>query len=241
MELAPLFSQCLSIPYRRVGVAADYALQKDRGTLFLFFQASNGAEDWKSNLDFPAKPYRRMGVTTWFAHRGFLRVWRELEPELSGAVSDRNVQRVVIVGYSHGGALALLCHEYVWYHRPDLRDRLEGYGFGCPRVFWGLRRKSLRRRWERFFVIRNGNDLVTHLPPLLFGYRHVGTLLRMGVPTDPALIGAHYPQRILLALEEYDTRLPAPSPAPRTYRPRRRLASKKGTSPVTAGDPFWIG
>ena len=91
--------------------------------------------------------------------------------------------RIVVVGYSHGGALAALCHECVWYNREDLRegDALLGFGFEAPRIYAGWRMpKALKERWKNFTVYRNKNDIVTHLPPVLFGFRHVGKMKKIG-------------------------------------------------------------
>lgn len=201
MKLYELFSQCLKVPYLQTGVSANYAIKREGKTLYIFFEDSDGRNDWRNNLDFPAKAYKRMGKTVWFAHRGFLKVWKELEPTLAAEIADGNVGKLVIVGYSHGAAIAALCHEYAWYHRPDLRERMEGYGFGCPRVFWGIRNNALKTRWKKFVVIRNGNDLVTHLPPSFMGYSHVGKLLKMGKGGKYSPIKAHYAESILKELK----------------------------------------
>ena len=206
MELYRLFLQCLNVCYSKVGRSADYATQREDDTLRIFFEASNGANDWKSNLDFPAKAYKRMDKTVWFSHRGFLKVWKEIEPSLAEMIADKSVKNVVIVGYSHGAAIAVLCHEYVWFHRPDLRTTLKGYGFGCPRVFWGIKTPGLKRRWENFFVVRNVNDLVTHLPPAIFGYSHVGKMCKIGKRGNYSPVQAHYPENILQELEIYEKR-----------------------------------
>ena len=144
-----------------------------------------------------------MGRTIWFAHRGFLDTWKEIEPVLADKIADRTVKRLAITGYSHGAALAMLCHEYVWYNRPDLREMLDGYGFGSPRVFWGIKNAELSRRWERFHVIRNIDDIVTHLPPAALGYRHVGTMLKLGSRGKYSPIDAHRPENILRELRLY--------------------------------------
>lgn len=200
-DLSQLFTACLQIPYRRVGVSANYAFRREGDTLYLFFEGSDGKIDWLNNLDFPAKAYKRMGRTAWFAHRGFLKVWREIEPFIAKEIADASIQAIVIAGYSHGGALAMLCHEYVWYHRPDLRNRLDGYGFGAPRVFWGMCLPCLKQRWERFTVVRNLDDLVTHLPPWVFGYSHVGTTLKIGKRGAYTPIEAHFAENIVKELE----------------------------------------
>ncbi len=203
MTLYQLFTLCISLPYLQTGVSANYAVKRLGDTLYLFFQASDGKNDWKQNLDFPAKPYKRMGKTVWFAHRGFLRVWKEIEPKLVEDIADKRFRKIVISGYSHGAAIAVLCHEYAWYHRPDIRHTLEGYGFGCPRVLWGIKAPAVKRRWERFTVVRNIDDLVTHLPPALLGYSHVGKMLEIGKKGKYTRIQAHYPENIQTELAVY--------------------------------------
>ena len=61
MTLYTLFSLCLNISYTQVGRSANYAVLRESNTLYIFFQGSDGKNDWKNNLDFPAKPYKRMG------------------------------------------------------------------------------------------------------------------------------------------------------------------------------------
>ncbi|MBQ3019740.1 MAG: lipase family protein [Clostridia bacterium] len=204
MELYQLFSTCLKIPYAQVGISTNYALKREKDVLYIFFQGSKGKTDWKNNLSFPAKPYKRMGKTIWFAHRGFLRVWKEIEPFLADDISDKAFRKIVIVGYSHGGALAMLCQEYVWYHRPDLRGFIEGYAFGSPRVFWGIKTYNLKKRWQGFTVIRNLDDAVTHLPPVFLGYSHVGVMLKIGKKGSYTPIEAHESKNILKELFIYE-------------------------------------
>lgn len=180
--------------------AASYRAERRGKTLFLFFEKSNGAMDWRNNLDFPAAPYRDM-EERWFVHRGFLRVFKALEPQIAPMVADRSVEKIVISGYSHGAALALLTHEYCMFHRPDLAEKIFGYGFGCPRVVWGVCGKKIKARFDCFTVVKCGRDLVTHLPPALFGYRRVGKLIEVGEKYSMGMIGAHRPESYLFALK----------------------------------------
>ncbi len=206
MELTNLFTRCISVPYMRTGVSADYAVQRRGEVLNIFFQDSQDAEDWKSNLNFPAKPYKRMGKTVWFSHRGFLAVWKEIEPVVSEYILDKSVKNIISVGYSHGAAIALLCHEYAWYNRPDLRNKIEGYGFGCPRVLWGVVTPNIEMRWERFTVVRNIDDIVTHLPPAVFGYRHVGEIIEIGEKGKYTRTQAHLKENMLKELSIYENK-----------------------------------
>ena len=200
-ELFQLFARTLEGPYIQLEEnAASYRTEQRGSTLFLFFEKSNGAVDWKNNFDFPAKPYREM-KDLWFVHRGFLRVFKSIEPHVAPLIADPNIQEIIISGYSHGAAIALLCHEYCVYNRPDLKDHIHGYGFGCPRVVWGP--CGAKSRFENFRVIRNGSDLVTHLPPVIFGFRHVGTKIKIGKGQGYCPIDAHRQGSYLYELKRY--------------------------------------
>jgi hypothetical protein len=169
--------------------------------LNIYFEWSNGATDWKNNFDFPAKPYRDM-EDKWYAHRGFLRVWKAIEPHLKEAIMNPDIRYIHIYGYSHGAAIALLCHEYCKYHRPDIN--VYGYGFGAPRVIWGFPNKRVKKRFEGFLVIRNKRDIVTHLPPAIFGFRHY-RVKTIGDGHYNSII-AHHPEAYLAELEKEDMR-----------------------------------
>ena len=207
MNLSTLFKRCLEIPYTHIENSADYALERRGDTLYIYLECSNGEIDWLNNLDFPAKAYSHPDGDGWMCHRGFMRVFKSLETHIADSVRDKSIKGVVTVGYSHGAALATLCHEYVWYNRPDLRDKIEGYGFGAPRVLWGYLSHSLARRWERFLTIRNIDDIVTHLPPKILGYTHIGTMLEIGKKGKYSQIDAHRPENMMQELLEYEKNL----------------------------------
>lgn len=204
MNLARLFSLTLRAPYTEVENDASFAAIGMGSTLCLLFQWSCGAVDWKNNLDFPALPYRDM-PHRFLCHRGFLRVWKSAEPYIDEILRGSDARKITVAGYSHGGALAMLCHEYVWFTRPHLREGLTGVGFGAPRVLWRLPGTLWpKERWERFTVVRNADDIVTHLPPALLGYRHTGNLLTVGKPGRYSGADAHRPEAYERSLREYE-------------------------------------
>lgn len=200
MKLKELFANILTVKYKHTfKEKASFSYERDGDTLYIYFEKSNGATDWKNNFCFPAKPYRRM-KNKWYAHRGFLKVWKEIEPHLQRVIFDFSVNRIVIGGYSHGAAVALLCHEYCKYNRPDISENIEGWGFGAPRVVWGFMRKAVKKRFEGFTVVRNGKDIVTHMPPAILGYRHAGAILEIGRNKGYTPIESHFPSRYLKEL-----------------------------------------
>lgn len=194
--------RCLELEgkYTHVDNDASYYIERhpdcDR-ILNIFFEWSNGKTDWKHNFDFPAKPYRDM-KDTWFCHRGFLKVWKSIEPHIADAIMDPKTTMIYIVGYSHGGAIAQLCHEYVCFHRPDIY--VLSVAIGSPRVYWGPIRKNVSERFDGCYVIRNGRDLVTKLPPALFGFRDICDVVHVG-GKGVGPIKDHFPERYLEILD----------------------------------------
>lgn len=202
-----IFRALLNAKYVHTENDGDFAIERKGKNIWFFFQWSNSKIDWKNNFDFPVKPYKDMGVK-WYCHRGFLKVWKSIEPYIEEALQDQSIERVIVAGYSHGGAIATLCHEYVWFNRPDLRDRLTGYVFGSPRVYWGFKIKTvLKERWKNLHIIRNGTDLITHLPPAIFGFKHVNevTTLEPNSQTEHTKIKSinyHYPDNYYSSLTQ---------------------------------------
>lgn len=202
MFITKLYEKTLRATYTHLEEqTASYCTEREGETLYIFFEWSNGKTDWLNNFDFPAKPYRDM-QNKWFAHRGFLRVWKVIEPHLQAEICDLSVNRIVISGYSHGAAIAALCHEYCKFNRPDAN--ITGYGFGAPRVVWGFLRKAVKKRFEGFTVIRNAGDIVTKVPPCIFGFRHIGNMLQIGRDKGYNPVEAHYPSAYRTELKELE-------------------------------------
>ena len=199
MNLLKSFMNCLEIEdcYIHVENGGDFFLRRECDTLKIFFEWSDGAEDWLNNFRFlaiPRKPYKHMR-SVWFCHRGFFKVWKSIKPYICKDILDPDIHKIEIVGYSHGAAIALLCYEYCKYHRPDIE--VSGVGFGAPRVFWGYVPKEVKERCKGFIAVRNGVDIVTHLPPALFGYHHISKVMRIG---KHGLIKDHFPEHYYLNL-----------------------------------------
>lgn len=187
--LYQLFTSCLEADYLHTDMGGSYAYLRDGDLLYIFFEKSNGGADWMNNLSYHAVS-RGRADDPWFCHEGFLRVFDNILPFIEGAVMSPSTRRIITVGYSHGAALALLCHELIWYSRPDIIDVSESYGFGCPRVVFGTVPRE-GERWRSFYVVRNIDDIITHLPPRAVGYRHVGRLIEIGKSGKYSGIGAH--------------------------------------------------
>lgn len=200
IKLSDLFRMNVwDFKYDQIGDSVNYKFIEKGNILYIFFEGSNSITDWVRNFLFSKRPYKKM-ETPFRVHRGFLSAWKEIEDLIIAKISDKKYQTIIIVGYSHGGALAGLCHECVWFHRPDIRKNIYGFGFEAPRFYAAFKvKKQLKERWENFYVIRTGKDIVTYAPPSIFGYCHVGQLISIPAETChldkklPECIKAHYP------------------------------------------------
>lgn len=189
-----LFKRCLNAEYITTAESGDYAIEVEGNTLYILFEWSDGAVDWRNNFDFPATPYKSM-TEKWFCHRGFLKVWKAMRDEIESCVAlilrqNTEISEIVIVGYSHGGAMAFFATEDMSYLYGE-KYAVRGYGFGAPRVLWGYAPKALRERISAFVTVRNIPDIVTHLPPKIFGFRDIN-IKEIGERGKYKPIKAHY-------------------------------------------------
>ena len=177
-----LFEKCLHGNYIHTKEDGDYCIQICNRTCYLMFQWSVGKEDWKNNFDFPAKAYKN-GNETWFVHRGFLKVWKamrdDIEEIVKGNIENNEIDNIVCIGYSHGAAICTFAVEDMEYLFGN-KVHVSGYAYACPRVIWGKVPTAVRQRLANLIKIKNRGDIVTHVPPMLFGFRNVGNELLIG-------------------------------------------------------------
>jgi hypothetical protein len=181
------------------GSYSSYMVDKTR---YIFFQHSNGLVDWKNNFDFPSKAYKDMDIP-WRCHRGFLKVWKSIIPYIDKILLKNEFVSCVITGYSHGGALSALCFEYVWYNYPDIRDKIFGFSFGSPKIFYGKKNYDmLKDRFSKYINVVNSDDIVAKVPPSFLGYKHMGKVLYIGNGRKLFSVNSHKPENYMTALRD---------------------------------------
>lgn len=194
--------------------SGTYYTIKVETTLYVYFQGSSGKVDWYNNFDFPIRPYtpdKASNDISWYCHKGFLKVWKSILGQIKEQLLDTEIKEIVIFGYSHGAAIATLCHEWCSYNRKDIK--LTGFALEPPRVYWGSKKNlnKIKNRWNNFYFIRNCNDIVTHVPPKLFGYKHVVEPFLIGEKGEFNCFEAHDGRCIVRALnrriEETETKI----------------------------------
>ena len=140
-------------------------------TLCVYFPGTEFTiKGWALNFFTWQKPYKDMEIP-WFVHAGFLHLWKEQKKEFAGLITEE-IGGIELHGLSQGGALAILAHEWVWFNYPKLN--LKTITYGSPRVISWFDYDRVKDRFAGVQRIINRGDIVPHLPPVVFGYRHVG-------------------------------------------------------------------
>ncbi len=175
-------------------------LRKTGDTLQISFRGSDSPKDWLTSLSFWKKtiPYGNV-LSPIRVHAGFINAYKT--PRVRDSIRQwvsGDVRRVRLCGHSYGAALAVLCAVDIEYNFPD-RD-VEAIIFGCPRVGNAAFARSYDKRVFKTVRVENGNDIVTRLPPRMFGYRHVGALFHIG--ERKTILGISMEDHSLLAYYE---------------------------------------
>lgn len=201
--------------FQSIGLDVNYYFEEVNNTLYIHFEGSNSTIDWIRNFLFKKVPYKNM-EEKFKVHRGFLEAWREVKDIIFDKITEAaettrfKYNEICVIGYSHGGGLAILCHEFINYYRPDLKDNLISLCYESPRVISKIS-DELKERWSNCYLIKNANDIVTRVPPKLFGYQDVGNTIKIGNKKNieryklwPKCILAHTPYEVNKSLKKYE-------------------------------------
>lgn len=136
-------------------------------TLYIDFQAAQSRTDWFMAFWFwrLRLPFgKRMS-----AHAGFRKKYLSIRKYIHTAIKTYNPKKIVLRGYSKGGAISSICFYDIIHSFPS--KEIEVFSYGAPRVFPWRINKELFIGFNR--IVMPG-DLVTNLPPIIFGYTHIG-------------------------------------------------------------------
>ncbi len=173
----------------------EYCINVSGRVVTIVFRGTYSKNEWASNLRFCKKkvPYGNFDSPI-RVHSGFIDTYkkRDIRNKIHSLIPD-NCCKIVVTGHSRGAALAALCAVDLQYNFPD--KNVEAYLFGCPRIGNVAFAKSYNNRVFKTLRIVNGNDIVTKIPPAIFGYRHIGTRISVGHIRTPLVFSkkAHYP------------------------------------------------
>jgi len=162
-----LYNRTIKRPWVTSGLDVQYKLVGNE----LSFQCTVSKSDWRHN--FMIQPYRNT-KTKWYAHKGFVLLYKSVRDEILELVKD--IPLVHVCGYSQGAAIATLALEDI---RFSSGKAVEGSVFGSPRVLW-LPPKEIRSRFTSLVNWQVRGDIATKAPFAWLGYRHVGSVKKLG-------------------------------------------------------------
>lgn len=168
----------------KTGSDIDWFLEVDleNKIIRLLFQESSTKLDWKHNLAFFSKVYKKQDSVL-IAHHGFADAYKTANDTIMDAVlkaiEEHPDFKIVIAGWSNGGASTQLAVEDLNYRtRTDKKDVNTGrkavcVTFGAPKVFVGNKcRNYVVSCCDKIIQVANNNDIVTYMPPLPW-YKHL--------------------------------------------------------------------
>jgi len=154
----------------------------DETILTIGFKGTSGTAEWVNN-------FKVIGVKSPFAgvkgkiHLGFLERFKDVKPLLTKIFAEEleknKIKEINFVGHSLGATTAV----YAGIYAKDIFGddiKVNSYGFGSPRPGSYRFMKGAQKKLNIIGTFKNGEDVVTKTPPLLFGYRHVGDFIRIG-------------------------------------------------------------
>jgi len=196
VDLYRYFTLCRAVwregdKWQKIGWALDYFYNEETNTLGVFllregvlhiaFRSSQAMEslvDLKYNSRIGLKKIPFIDNSGIRVFGGFLEKYMSIREEVHDRIENSEVNRIILVGHSGGGAMASIAFLDLTHQYPDIN--LKGVVFGPVRTYNKAGAKWFLEHQNNFIRIVNGRDMFSNLPPSIFGYRHVGRLIRMG-------------------------------------------------------------
>lgn len=152
------------------------ALRDSTQEIIVSFRGTATVQNWLDDLDM-TKVIFPYAAGAGYIHRGFLNAYQRVRTRILNVLGDLIVEyptySVVFVGHSLAGAVATIAAGDTGSNLGIAQDRIRLVTFASPRVgdakFSAWITQNHIGRSER---IVQENDIVPHLPPLIFGFVH---------------------------------------------------------------------
>lgn len=150
-------------------------IEKRDNEIIILFQGSDGLGDWILNfLSWPFRirePYKNMPIN-WYVHYGIFKRFKQIKELMIDKLYkllEPSIDRIYVIGYSQGGAIATYAAEAIAWEMYDvfwleLAIELTCITFGAPHCVDKNGRRILSRRIPIHNTICYGNDIVTKIP-----------------------------------------------------------------------------
>ncbi len=139
--------------------------------LYVSFQAAHSKKDWLILFHFWKKhfPKKHFLRKIHSVHYGIYKKYLSVKSYLFDCIDLYKPKKLIIRGYSKGASIGLLFTADLSINKKD--QEKETIVFAPLRIFSWFTPKNL---FLNTINIKNRGDVVTHLPPFIFGYKQVG-------------------------------------------------------------------
>ena len=170
-----LFDLIKESHYQTVGDGLDYCIDyiEEEDTVYVLFEQSRGAVDWRTNLNFipyltEKTPYGKIAFHGGY-YRAFLSGLGQILIDFESMIKDHESSNVIISGWSYGGGISVLC---AWAINKYFNIKASVITFGAPKVLCTKKSlKALNHMCGEVKQYSHVNDLVPLLPPI--GFYHI--------------------------------------------------------------------
>lgn len=150
----------------------EVGVAEHNGQTIFMVLGSNDFKDWVQNFMFRTRvvPYngnnKKLKV-----HNGFYKAYYSIRSKIQMYVKHNDIKSVIVMGQSHGAAVATLMALDIQYNFPE--TEVACMLTGSPRVGNKVFVESYNRRVPNTMLFRYGNDPVARIPFKFMGYKHV--------------------------------------------------------------------
>lgn len=161
--------------YNTSGDDVQWSISLTDDGILLVFAESNSKIDWVNNFNFPVFPYRNQ-KNFMLVSKGWGNAWKSCNDEVMSKLIEmteifKSFPKVVISGFSYGGAIAQLAAEDFNFRTGKKADVIT---FGSPKPFFGfITRKHIRNSCNSIENYKYANDIVPLMPPFI-GWKNAG-------------------------------------------------------------------
>ncbi len=150
------------------------------------FQGSVSKEDWDDNFKFKLESFNEKMITPYDVksnikvHKGFLEQWMNVRDLLFKKFEESGKEKAIFLGHSLGAALSTLASLDFQYNYLRLqKNEILNFAFALPRVGNSDFVKSYNNRVPNTYRFNYLNDIVTRVPPVWLGYKHVSNTIEL--------------------------------------------------------------
>lgn len=158
--------------YFQVGHIQGVIVNNEGKDILMIF-GSNEILDWLFNFSFrffKETPYPSVTRNEIKVHKGFYRSYLKIRDYVLQKFKDH--KELYIFGQSLGAAVATFATLDLKYNHPEMN--IKPIVTGSPKVGNYDFKQSFEKRIHNFISYVNGGDIITTVPPKMFGYVHVG-------------------------------------------------------------------